>query len=139
MEIDPAGERHLDEPVLADDGKPYTVGGYLNGPGSVLIRQPDGQYYGGRPVVTEEQATDLEYLQQALIPKNSESHSAEDVAVYAKGPWAHLFEGTVEQNFIFHVMHHAFTSEAERQTAEDVIPLGEETHEGLDETQGAAE
>jgi alkaline phosphatase len=139
MEIDPAGEEHLPEPVLADDGKPYTVAGFLNGPGSVLIRQPDGNYYGGRPEVTEERATDLEYLQQALIPKSSESHSAEDVAVYAKGPWAHLFEGTVEQNFIFHVMHHAFTADAGRQTAEDVLPLGEETHEGLDETRGADE
>jgi len=133
MEIDPAGEKHLPEPVLADDGKPYTVAGYLNGPGSVLIRQPDGQYYGGRPVVTEEQATDLEYLQQALIPKNSESHSAEDVAVYAKGPWAHLFEGTVEQNDIFHVMHYATTVDADRPTAGEVIPLDDEMHEDLDE------
>jgi alkaline phosphatase len=111
MEINDEGVEHTGEPVLADDGKPYTVAGFLNGPGSVLIRQPDGNYYGGRPLVTEEEATDLEYLQAALIPKRSESHSPEDVAVYAKGPFAHLLEGTVEQNYIFHVMHHAATAE----------------------------
>ena len=50
-------------------------------------------------------------MQQALIPMESETHSPEDVAIYAKGPWAHLIDGTVEQNFIFHVMHHAATVE----------------------------
>lgn len=98
---------HSGEPELADDGKPYTVIGYLNGPGSVLIEQADGTYAGSRPDITQEDATDAEFLQQALIPKSSETHSGEDVAVYAKGPFAHLFDGTVEQNYIFHVMHHA--------------------------------
>ena len=26
---------------------------------------------------------------------------------YAKGPWAHLIDGTIEQNYIFNVMQHA--------------------------------
>ena len=29
------------------------------------------------------------------------------IAIYAKGPWSHLFDGTVEQNYIFHVMDYA--------------------------------
>ena len=111
MEIDPAGEKHTGEPVLAADDKPYTVAGFLNGASSVMLRQPDGSYFGTRPVVSEEEARDLEYTQQALIPKSSESHSAEDVAVYGKGPFAHLLEGTIEQNYIFHVMHYAATAE----------------------------
>ena len=41
----------------------------------------------------------------------SETHSGEDVAVFAQGPWAHLFNGVIEQNVIFHVMHQAFTAE----------------------------
>jgi Alkaline phosphatase len=45
-----------------------------------------------------------------LIPKSSETHSGEDVAAYAHGPQAHLINGTIEQNFIFHVIHHAFTA-----------------------------
>ena len=82
----------------------------LNGSGSVLVEGENG-YEGSRPEVTQDEATDLDYVQQALIPKSSESHSGEDVAVYAKGPWAHLFDGTLEQNVIFHVMHHAVTAE----------------------------
>jgi alkaline phosphatase len=111
MGIDEAGEMHNGEALTAADGKPYTVAGYLNGAGSVLIEQADGTYSGARADITEEQATDIDYLQQALIPMSSETHSGEDVAVYAKGPWAHLFDGVVEQNVIFHVMHHAATAE----------------------------
>ena len=61
--------------------------------------------------LTQEQATDVDYLQQALIPMTSESHSGEDVAAMATGPWAHLFRGVIEQNMIFHVMHKAVTTE----------------------------
>ncbi len=111
MGIDGGGVGHSGEPELASDGKPFTVAGYLNGAGSVLIEQPDGSYFGTRPNVTEEEATDIDYPQQALVPKSSETHSGEDVAVYAKGPWAHLLDGTIEQNVIFHVMHHAATVE----------------------------
>ena len=44
------------------------------------------------------------------MPLASETHSGTDVALYAKGPWAHLFDGTIEQNVIFHVMLHAATA-----------------------------
>jgi alkaline phosphatase len=111
MGINNEGLEHTGEPEIADDGKPYTVIGYLNGSSSVLLKQPGGAYFGARPDVTEERATDVDYVQQALIPKSSETHSAEDVAVYAKGPFAHLYDGTIEQNVIFHVMHHAMTAE----------------------------
>ncbi len=35
-------------------------------------------------------------------------------AIYASGPWAHLFDGTVVQNYIFHVIQHAASAEQER-------------------------
>lgn len=111
MGIDGSGVAATDEPELADDGKPYTVVGYLNGPGSVLTEQQPGEFFGSRPFVTQEEAIDIDYLQQAAIPKSSETHSGEDVAVYAKGPFAHLFDGTIEQNFVFHVMNYAATAE----------------------------
>lgn len=111
MAVDGAGVAHTGEPLLANDGKPYTVAGYLNGPGSVLTEQPDGNFYGGRQNVTEQEATDIDYIQQALVPMNSETHAGPDVAVYAAGPWAHLVDGTIEQNVVFHVMHHAATAE----------------------------
>lgn len=111
MGINAEGVEHTGEPELADDGKPYSVVGYLNGAGSVLTEQADGSFFGTRPTVTQEQATDVDYLQQALIPMGSETHSGEDVASWAKGPWAHLLTGTQEQNYIFHVMNHAVSAE----------------------------
>jgi alkaline phosphatase len=110
MGVSDTGEMNSGEPLLAADGKPYTVIGYLNGAGSVLLENGN-DYSGSRPDLTQEEATDPDYLQQALIPMSSETHSGEDVAVYAKGPYAHLFDGTLEQNVIFHVMHKAVTAE----------------------------
>ncbi len=108
MGVDGTGIEHTGEPNLAADGQPYTVIGYLNGSGSVL--REDMNWAGVRPAgLDEETATDPDYIQQALIPSRSETHSGEDVAIYAKGPWAHLINGTVEQNYIFHVMYHAAT------------------------------
>ena len=103
------GIMHSDELVLGDDGKPYSVVGYLNGVGSVMTEQADGTFGAptGRPDVTQEAAQDLDYVQQALIPMSSESHSGVDVPLFAKGPWAHLFDGVIEQNVIFHVMDYA--------------------------------
>ena len=106
------GIEHSDELLLADDGKPYTVIGYLNGAGSVLKQVEGGNdYAGSRAELTQEETTDMDFVQEALIPMSSETHSGEDVAVYAKGPWAHLFDGTIEQNVIFHVMNQAVTAE----------------------------
>ncbi|WP_319529983.1 alkaline phosphatase [uncultured Cohaesibacter sp.] len=107
--VDNAGEKHKEDLNMADDGKPYTVVGFLNGPGAVLTK--DTEYTNARPEVTQEQATDIDYLQQALIPMSSETHSGEDVAAYARGPWSHLIDSTIEQNEIFHVMMYAASAE----------------------------
>ena len=110
MKENDAGVEHAGELNLAADGKPYTVAGYLNGAGSVLVKQADGSYSGARADLTEEMAIDKDYLQQALIPMSSETHSGEDVMVHAMGPWSHLFDGVLEQNYIFHVMNYAVTA-----------------------------
>ncbi|WP_119396087.1 alkaline phosphatase [Salinibius halmophilus] len=86
------------EPSLAKDGKPYTTIAYVNGPGAVQ---------GERQDLSNVDVEDMDFVQQALIPMSSETHTAEDVAIYARGPWAWLIDGTVEQNYIFHVMDHA--------------------------------
>ena len=36
-----------------------------------------------------------------------ETHGGEDVAIYAKGPMAHLFHGSHEETFIAHVILYA--------------------------------
>lgn len=109
MDIDGKGTKHTDKPILGKDGKPFTVLGYLNGSSSILDESKE--WSGTRPDLTMEEAMDPDYVQQSLVPLSSESHSGEDVAVYARGPWAHLFNSTIEQNEIFHVMMHAFTAE----------------------------
>ena len=104
---------HSGEPVRAADGLPYTVVTFGQGAGSVLVEQEDGTYAGSRPDLTQEEAQDPDYLQQALIPMGSETHSGVDVALWATGPWSHLFGGTMDQEMIFHVMNHAVFGAAE--------------------------
>ena len=60
-----------------------------------------------RTNLTMEQALDPDFIQQALVPLASETHGGEDLGIYAIGPWAHPFQGTVEENYTFHVMNHA--------------------------------
>ena len=88
----------VDDPTPDFKGQPYPILSYANGPGAV-VGLPRAQ--------TDAEATDPDYLQPSLVPMASETHSGEDVAIYARGPWAHLFQGTVEQNYIFHVMDYA--------------------------------
>jgi alkaline phosphatase len=38
------------------------------------------------------------------VPLESETHGAEDVAIFARGPKAHLFHGVQEQTFIYQVL-----------------------------------
>lgn len=80
---------------LGDDGKPYTTLSYINGPGAIE---------GPREDLSAVDTTDIDFIQQALIPMKSESHAGEDVAIYAQGPKAWLMNGSVEQNYIFNVM-----------------------------------
>jgi len=86
--------------TLDANGLPYTTLGYANGPGH---RGP-----GPRVQLTAAQTMDLNFLQEATIPMGSETHGGEDVAIWARGPMAHLVRGSMEQNWIFHVMREAF-------------------------------
>lgn len=85
--------------ALAGDGMPYTTLGYHNGPGAVS---------GARADLSGVDTTALGYMQQAVVPMGSETHAGEDVAIYANGPKAHLVRGSMEQNWIYHVMRDAF-------------------------------
>lgn len=85
---------------LAIDKKPYTTLGYGNGPGAWKDGTP-------RPDITDVDTADPDYIQQATWARGSETHGGEDVTIWAQGPGAWLFQGTVEQNYIFHVIDHA--------------------------------
>ncbi|WP_137719082.1 alkaline phosphatase [Methylobacillus flagellatus] len=87
------------EAALASDNMPFTTLGYANGPGAAAARTAP---------LTSAQVTQLNYLQEATVPLGSETHAGEEVAIYASGPKSHLVKGTMEQNWIYHVMRNAF-------------------------------
>lgn len=107
-------------PVLARDatGLPYTTLSYANGPGYVgasgeqaegpKAYPHDGEGYRpterGRPDLTDVDTTDPDYLQEALVPRESESHGGDDVGVWASGPGSAAVRGSVEQNTLFHFL-----------------------------------
>ena len=98
-------------------GLPYTTLGYANGPGYVgdghrhEFTGEEGQYRDAqftgdkaRPDLSAVASTAPDYVQESAVPMLSETHAGEDVAIYASGPRAHYFSGTLEQNVIFHIM-----------------------------------
>ncbi|XP_063589223.1 alkaline phosphatase, tissue-nonspecific isozyme-like [Penaeus indicus] len=83
------------------DGKPYTTLLYGNGPGYAHTTPT------GRQDLTGFNTQDINFVQQAAVPRKYETHGGEDVPVYAYGPGAHLFSGTIEQTYIAHAIAHA--------------------------------
>lgn len=84
-------------------GLPYTTLGYANGPGwrdavATGVKRPD---------LNAVDTTAMNFMQEAAVPLSSETHAGEDVAVYATGPRAHYVHGSMEQNWIYHVMRNA--------------------------------
>jgi alkaline phosphatase len=91
------------------DGVPYTVLGYHNGPGYRGTPRVDPRTdatpgrLGQVPTGPWHQA----YSPEAAVPLGSETHSGEDVAIYAIGAGADAVRGTVKNTYIFHVMKRA--------------------------------
>ncbi|XP_037949996.1 membrane-bound alkaline phosphatase-like [Teleopsis dalmanni] len=87
-----------------DDQKPFLVLSYANGP----------SYDTFYDVEKHERRDPLQVLTgdahdsfPSTLPLDSETHGGDDVAVYASGPWSHLFTGVYEQNAIPHMMGYA--------------------------------
>ncbi|KAF5271194.1 hypothetical protein FQA39_LY08201 [Lamprigera yunnana] len=91
------------------DFKRYTTISYANGPG--YRKEVDGRYD-----PSKDNLTDIDYRYPSLVPLISETHGGDDVAIYARGPWAHLFSGVVEQNFIHHAINFAACIGPEKTT-----------------------
>nr|AUH25164.1 alp5 [Chilo suppressalis] len=81
----------------ATDSLPYTILSYANGPGY----RPDRQN------ILLDDINNLNYSYPSSVPMVRETHGGEDVAVFAKGPWAHIFSGNYEQNYIPHAIAYA--------------------------------
>ena len=102
------------KPQLAADNLPYTTLGYTNGIGHRhLGSETDAdkgyneQGASGRANLNQVDTTQSGFFQESLVPLESETHSGEDVPIYASGPGAHLISGSNEQTIIFHAMNHA--------------------------------
>ena len=98
-------------------GLPYTTLVYANGPGyaGASATQPAGPKahphaaqgivpLSGRPDLTMVDTEHPDYMQEALVPMTSESHGGDDVGIWARGPGASAFRGTLEQHVIYHVI-----------------------------------
>ena len=107
-------------PGLVKDllGLPYTTLVYANGPGytGASSQQPAGsknfphnpggffEPATGRPDLTKVDTEHPNFMQEALVPSNSESHGGDDVGIWARGPGSEAVRGTLEQNVIFHLL-----------------------------------
>lgn len=89
-------------------GLPYTTLGYFNGPGGP--HAPDDGDHDAAPApasrrdLTEVDTTAPDFRQSAAVPLYSETHSGEDVPVYAGGPGSALFHGVQEQSYVYHAI-----------------------------------
>ncbi|GGA87441.1 alkaline phosphatase [Neiella marina] len=109
-----------DTPAQAADGMPYTTLGYTNGRGFRDLgdeTNADATYgldnANGRQDLTNVDTTTSGYHQEAVIPLSSETHAGEDITLHAMGPGAHLAQGTIEQNIVFHLIENALDLVAE--------------------------
>lgn len=78
---------------------PYTTLIYGNGPGNQKPRSD--------PTVDPNSTDSPYYVQYAAIHQEEAFHDGSDVAIFAAGPFAHLFQGVQEQSYIAHVFAYA--------------------------------
>lgn len=110
-----AGGEPATEYRLAEDGMPYTTLGYSNGPGFHFLPdattsdavEDEAITAGTRVDLTDVNTEHTGFFSEALVPLEEETHSGEDVAIYAIGAGSDLVRGVMEQNVIFHVMMEA--------------------------------
>uniref|UniRef100_A0A182MRL0 alkaline phosphatase n=1 Tax=Anopheles culicifacies TaxID=139723 RepID=A0A182MRL0_9DIPT len=117
--------------VTADHSHTLTIGGYpvrgndilSTGDFSRIDRMPfftltyaNGPSYsdhfyetGGRrnPDDMRNRYHDPDFTYPAAVPYEDETHGGDDVAVFAQGPWAHIFSGLYEQHVIGHGLMYA--------------------------------
>ncbi|XP_011187988.2 membrane-bound alkaline phosphatase-like [Zeugodacus cucurbitae] len=89
-------------PAEGTDDTPYLTLSYANGPGFEDYYNTE-KFKRRNPQKVRAQVNSF----PATAPLESATHGGEDVAVFASGPWSHLFTGVYEQNTIPHMMAYA--------------------------------
>ncbi|XP_025202611.1 membrane-bound alkaline phosphatase-like [Melanaphis sacchari] len=91
------GSNILGHPQIAStDNMPYSTLSYANGPSA---RE--------RYNLTDDNTDQPTYQFPSMVNLAMETHGGEDVGVFASGPWAHLFVGNYEQNYIPYAISYA--------------------------------
>lgn len=91
---------------LADDQLPYATLSYANGPGfEYNVFKANGAIK--RKNLHKIDMKHKDYPFPTMVPLESETHGGDDVAVFAIGPYAHLFTGNYEQNYLPHAISYA--------------------------------
>ncbi|CAH1725913.1 unnamed protein product [Aphis gossypii] len=80
------------------DKMPYSTLSYANGPSAK-------ERY--NLTIDDENISLPQYQFPSMVNLSWETHGGEDVGVFASGPWAHLFVGNYEQNFIPYAISYA--------------------------------
>lgn len=88
------------------DDLPYFSLSYANGPGYYTHWKTDTPG-GGRVDPRTLDQTPVSFRFPGTLPRVEETHGGEDVGIWAVGPWAHLFQGVIEQNAIPHILAYA--------------------------------
>ena len=79
---------------------PYLTLSYANGPGAIKgVRE--SPYIRGNPL------DDKDFMQDATVELEFESHGGEDVAIYAQGPHSHLFRSLHDNHYVFYAVLYA--------------------------------
>ncbi|XP_021966239.2 alkaline phosphatase isoform X2 [Folsomia candida] len=86
-----------------EDGMPFTTLAYINGKG-YRPAEPFNETTCSRKNISSDNPLDIDYLQVSQVPRGSATHAGEDVLIFAKGPFAHLFTGVNDQSYIPHAM-----------------------------------
>ncbi|XP_055371329.1 membrane-bound alkaline phosphatase-like [Condylostylus longicornis] len=87
------------------DDLPFLTINYANGKGADIYINSENNARHDPTVIIDSKNPKALFPATAL--RDSETHGGEDVAVFASGPWAHLFTGVYEQNVLPHLMAYA--------------------------------
>ncbi|KAL3186961.1 hypothetical protein MRX96_004765 [Rhipicephalus microplus] len=93
------GKPHRGANIFGMDEKPHqrTLLNYAVGPG----------FKKDYSNLTSEETSHEDFVFPSVYPEKAGTHSGEDVAVFAYGPYAHLFSGVHEQTYIYEVIRYA--------------------------------